>query len=112
MNMGREMTDTEALEAAALAAANEHYVLILFVSGTTPNSVRAIANTRQMCDQRLPGRHTLTIVDLYQQPELASSEQILAAPTLLRKLPKPTRRLVGNMADVEHILHPLHRPMP
>lgn len=98
--------DASALQAALSQAAGETYVLMLFVAGTTPNSVEAIANTRRLCERHLPGRHRLTIVDLYQQPELAREHQIVAAPTLLRQQPRPSRRLVGKLDDVERLLLP------
>lgn len=104
--------DYAALEAAAAAASTEVYDLVLFVCGTTPNSIRAIANTRRLCETHLPGRHELTIVDLYQNPELARGAQVIAAPTLLRRLPEPVRRLVGDMFAAERILLPLHRKPP
>lgn len=98
-SIGGEMPDS----ASAAGGAGFH-VLVLFVSGTTPNSLRAIANTQRICGQRLPGRHQLTIVDLYQQPELAAREQIIAVPTLVRKQPLPSRRLVGDMAHADRLL--------
>lgn len=99
------------MNAAALAPA-EPYVLLLFVAGTTPNSVRAIGNTRRFCEQHLQGRYQLTIIDIYQQPELARSEQIIAVPTLLRKQPQPLRRLIGDLADVSRLLLPAFDPAP
>ncbi len=102
------LTDNQAMEAALARQANEHYVFTLFVAGTTPNSMRAIANTREMCERFLAKRHSLTIIDIYQQPELAKAEQVVAAPTLVRKQPKPTKRLVGTLADVIRIVLPVH----
>ena len=100
--------DAQALERALADAASEPYVLMLFVSGTTPNSVQAITNTQRLCEQHLAGRHRLTIVDLYQQPDLAREHQIVAAPTLLRLQPLPGRRLVGKLHDFERLLLPRH----
>jgi circadian clock protein KaiB len=104
------MTDNikgaEDIERALRDAASTPYELTLYVAGITPNSARAIANTRRMCDQRLHGRYSLTIVDLYQQPERASREQVVAAPTLVRKAPPPAKRMVGDMSQAERILLP------
>jgi circadian clock protein KaiB len=82
-----------------------HYVLRLCVAGSTPRSARAIVNIRKLCDDHLKGNYELEIVDLSLQPELAAAEQILAAPTLLKKLPLPLRRFIGDMSRTEHILH-------
>jgi len=84
----------------------ELYLLTLFVAGTTPNSVRAIHNTQQFCEAHLAGRCELRIIDIYQQPELAQSEQIIAAPTLIRKQPLPVRRLIGDMTNASRLLQP------
>ena len=80
------------------------YTMRLYVTGATPRSSRAIANLRKLCDQYLAGRYKLEIVDVYQQPELAKEEQILAAPTLIKQLPLPLRRLVGDLSDGEKVL--------
>lgn len=80
------------------------YVLRLYVTGLRPASRRAIANVRRICEQHLEGRYQLSIVDLYQQPHLAAGEQIVAAPTLLKKLPLPLRRTVGDMSNASRVL--------
>ncbi len=80
------------------------YVLRLYVTGTTPQSVRAIANVKKLCEEYLQGRYTLEVIDLYQQPQLAQGEQIIAAPTLIKKLPLPLRRLIGDMSNTERVL--------
>jgi len=97
-------TATEAFESALAAADERRYVLRLYVTGMTPRSRRAIQNIRKVCDEYLQGRYTLEIVDIYQQPALAKGEQILAAPTLIRKLPLPLRRLIGDLSDTERVL--------
>jgi circadian clock protein KaiB len=79
-------------------AANE-FLLRLFVTGQTQKSVRAVRNVTALCEALLPGRYELEIVDVYQQPELASEHQLVAAPTLIKMLPLPSRRLVGDMSD-------------
>ncbi len=80
------------------------YVLRLCVAGSTPRSARAIANVRKLCDEHMKGHYELEIVDLSLNPEQAAAEQILAAPTLLKKLPLPLRRFIGDMSRTEDIL--------
>ena len=84
--------------------ANERYLLRLFVTGQTPRSLRSIENLRRICDEHFPGRYDLEVVDIYQQPSLASENQIIAAPTLIKRLPLPLRRLVGDFSDNERVL--------
>ncbi|MBW4889342.1 circadian clock KaiB family protein [Mucilaginibacter sp. HMF5004] len=80
------------------------YSLRLFVTGASPNSIRAIANTKKMCEDHLNGRYELEIIDIYQQPEMAELEQLLAVPMLMRRLPLPERRLIGDMSDLNKVL--------
>jgi circadian clock protein KaiB len=80
------------------------YVLQLYVTGMTPRSARAIENIRRFCEKYLKGRYDLQVVDVYQQPSLAREEQLVAAPTLIKRLPLPLRRLVGDMSDETRIL--------
>jgi circadian clock protein KaiB len=82
----------------------EKYLLRLFVTGNTPQSSRAIANIKNICEEHLKGRYELEVVDLYQQPELAKEEQILAAPTLIKKLPLPLRRIIGDLSNSERLI--------
>ena len=96
--------DLAALEAAAAARANARYVLRLYVTGTTRQSMRAIVNIRTICEEHLQGRYQLEVVDISQQPALAKGEQIIAAPTLIKKLPLPLRRFIGDMSQTERIL--------
>ncbi|MGD0817273.1 MAG: circadian clock KaiB family protein [Methanomassiliicoccales archaeon] len=83
---------------------NTMYVLRLYVTGTTPRSQEAIRNIRTICEEELKGRYDLEVIDVYQQPMLAKLEQILAVPTLIRKLPLPSRKLVGDMSDKEKVV--------
>ena len=80
------------------------YAFILFVSGASDASARAIATVREMCDTELPGCHELSVVDLHQQPELAEHHRVLATPTLVRDRPLPSRIVVGDMSDHQRIL--------
>lgn len=88
----------------AKAADKQQYVLRLYVAGITPQSTAAIKNITQICEENLKGRYDLQIIDIYQQPTLAEGEQIIAAPTLIKKLPLPLRKFIGNMADTKRIL--------
>jgi circadian clock protein KaiB len=93
-----------ALELAARRPSEECYVLRLYVTGMTPRSGRAIKNLQAIYDEYLPGRYDLEIVDIYQQPVLTRGEQIIAAPTLIKKLPLPMRRIIGDMSDRDRVL--------
>src|SRR3954470_18207542 len=84
--------------------AEQRYVLCLYVTGLTPHSTRAVANLKAICEQHLAGRYDLDVIDLYQQPALARGEQILAAPTLVKKRPHPPRRLVGDLSQPDRVL--------
>jgi circadian clock protein KaiB len=80
------------------------YLLRLYITGSTPRSSRSIFNLRKLCEERLLGRYKLEVIDIYQQPELARREQIIAAPTLIKTLPLPIRKLVGDLSDQERVL--------
>ena len=97
-------TSTAQFEQAVAHMQQNDYVLRLYVTGTTVRSARAIANVRKICEQHLKGCYRLEVIDLYQQPELAQAEQIVAAPTLVKELPKPVRRVLGDMSKTESVL--------
>ncbi len=97
-----ETTDIAALTAKALG--KSHYVLRLYVTGATARSRRAIVNLEGICREYLKGQYDLEVIDVYQKPTLAKDEQIIAAPTLIRKLPLPIRRIVGDLSDREAVL--------
>jgi circadian clock protein KaiB len=98
------MSETKAFEKAIKESKDKKYVLRLYVAGATPKSSRAITNIKQICEEHLRGRYELEVIDIYQQPILAKGDQILAVPTLVKKLPLPLRRFIGTMADEERIL--------
>jgi circadian clock protein KaiB len=110
MTRGKKPTapkpDDEAAKLARTgeAAASSKYLLKLYITGATPKSVRAIENVKRVCEEHLKGRYRLEVVDIYQQPEKARSEDVLAAPTLIKQLPLPLRRLIGDMANTDRIL--------
>ena len=79
------------------------YVLTLYVTATTPRSTKAIANIRKLCDEYLGGRYDLDIVDISRDPEMARADQLIAAPTLIKRLPLPLRRFIGDMSDTNRL---------
>lgn len=83
------------------------YVLRLFVTGASSNSIRAISNLKQICETHLKGRYSLEIIDVYQQKEIARTEQIIALPLLIKTFPLPQRRLIGDMSDTDQVLRGL-----
>lgn len=93
-----------ALEQALADQSQVKYLLTLYVAGMRPSSQRAIENIRRLCEEHLPGRYELKIIDIYQQPGLAQEGQIIAAPTLVKKLPLPLRRLIGDLSNEERVL--------
>ncbi len=103
----------KALAQAVAARAHAHYVLKLYVAGVTPRSAAAIKTVTAICETHLQGRYALEIIDVYQRPTLAKGEQILAAPTLIKQLPLPLKRIIGDMANEEKLLVGLDlRPKP
>jgi circadian clock protein KaiB len=84
--------------------AADFYILKLYVAGLSPKSAIAIANLNKICEENLQGRYQLDVIDLYQQPQLAEGEQIIAIPTLIRKLPTPIRRIIGDLSNTERVL--------
>jgi circadian clock protein KaiB len=93
-----------ALTEARARRVEPRYVLRLYVTGTTPHSSRAIVNLRQICEQHLQGRYELEVIDITQHPTLAAEEQIVAAPTLIKTLPLPLRRFIGDLSQTDRIL--------
>ncbi len=88
---------TAAFEKALADESRARYLFTLYVAGVRPRSQRAIENVRRLCEQHLPGRYELQIIDIYQQPELAEVAQVIAAPTLVKKIPLPIQRLIGDL---------------
>lgn len=95
---------TAAFEEALAKAGEEKYVLRLYVAGMGPKSVQAIENVKRICEEHLPGRYQLEIIDVYQNPIFAKDGQIVAVPTLVKELPPPLRKLIGSMKDIERVL--------
>ena len=111
MNNGNKKTNHEKRKAGKKQALahdkgnhEEKYSLRLYVTGQTPRSVRSIENLRRLCEMHLKDRYDLEVIDIYQQPTLAKEMQILAAPTLIKALPLPLRRLVGDFSDQDRVV--------
>lgn len=98
---------TTAFEQALADPDTQLYVLRLCISGMTPRSRKAILNLKDLCETHLQGQYQLEIIDIYQQPELAAKHQILATPTLVKTLPPPVRRLIGDLSDTTKALRRL-----
>jgi circadian clock protein KaiB len=103
------MTDQAGTDAPSAAP---RYVLRLYVTGSTPRSARAIENMHRICEQHLAGRYDLEVIDIYQHPEAAREVQLIAAPTLVKLLPEPLRRIVGDLSDHDKVLHGLDLLLP
>ena len=96
--------ESEDIDTWMAPAAAEKYMLRLYITGMTPNSKRAVENIKNICEQHLQGRYELEVIDVFQQPTLAEREQIIAIPTLIKQLPHPLRRLIGDMSNTEKVL--------
>ena len=94
----------KAFEETTADAAKQKYLLRLYIAGSTPQSNRAVANIKIICEEHLKGQYELDVVDLYEKPYLAAGEQIIAAPTLIKKLPLPLRRIIGDMSNADRVL--------
>lgn len=95
---------TEAFEEALRKSEKERYVLRLYIAGMSPKSMAAVDNIKRICEEYLPGLCQLEVIDIYQQPIFAKNGQIIAAPTLVKELPPPLKKLVGSLADTDRVL--------
>jgi len=102
--------DTENFQAALDKATGQPYVLRLYVSGSTPQSLRAVSRIKKVCEDHLKGCYQLEVVDVYKDPRLSEADDVIAAPTLIRISPLPVRRLVGDMSDTSRVLNRLDLP--
>ena len=94
----------EELPATTDLPAGETWELRLYVAGSTAKSVAALANLRRYCEQHVPGRYRLEVIDLLQSPQLAEGDQILAIPTVVRKMPEPIRKVIGDLSNEERVI--------
>ena len=104
MPSGKKRSTVKDFEKAIAKAKDQRYVLKLYVAGINRRSSDAIRAITDACEENLKGRYSLEVIDIYQQPTLAKGEQIIAVPTLVKKLPLPLRRMIGDMADKEKLL--------
>jgi circadian clock protein KaiB len=95
---------TEEFDLTMSEFSKDKYILRLYITGTTHRSALAITNLKKICEEYLEGRYELEVIDLYQMPSLAQVDQIIAAPTLIKKLPLPFRRIIGDMSNKEKVL--------
>jgi circadian clock protein KaiB len=105
--MSRKKTSpstTETFEKLAASSPELTYVLRLYVAGNNPMSSQAIMNIREICEQRLKGRYQLEVIDIYQQTALAKGEQIIAVPTLIKYLPLPLKRIIGDLSKTDRVI--------
>ncbi len=104
MNQERQNEAANRLEEESLKHGNAKYVLRLYVSGQTTRSIRAIENLKQLCEEYLKDRHEIEIIDVYQQLDRLREAQIIGLPTLVKELPKPMRKIIGDLADTQKVL--------
>ncbi|HEY3898142.1 MAG TPA: circadian clock KaiB family protein [Chthoniobacter sp.] len=90
--------------AGARGKSSSEWTLRLYVAGQTPRSITAFSNLKRLCEERLAGRYTIEVIDLVKNPHLAQSDQVIAIPTLVRKLPEPIKRVVGDLSNTERVL--------
>jgi circadian clock protein KaiB len=102
--MTSEMEAATGLEGAEIEAAPEIYLLRLYVAGQTPKCITAFANLKKICEEHLAGKYQIEVIDLLKNPELAKGDQILALPTLVRKLPEPMKKIIGDLSNTEKVL--------
>lgn len=94
-------------------ARKEFWRLRLYIAGQTPNSIAAIANLKTICEEQLQGRYKIEVIDLLEKPQLAKGDQIIAVPTLVRRLPPPVKKIIGNLSRTQRVVVGLDiKPMP
>jgi circadian clock protein KaiB len=93
-----------AKKSPAKTGASDFYRLRIYIAGQTPNSVAAIANLKKICEDKLKGKYSIEVVDLLEKPQLAKGDQIIAIPTLVRRLPPPVKKIIGNLSRTESVI--------
>jgi circadian clock protein KaiB len=96
--------EPEAMSTKNTKPANQAWELRLYVAGQTPKSITAFANLKKLCEERLKGLYRIEVIDLLENPALAKGDQILALPTLVRKLPQPVKKIIGDLSNTERVL--------
>lgn len=105
--MSKKVSINTNVKAQAFTTAGDTYILRLFITGILPNSIRAVVNCKALCEKYLENRYELEIIDIYQQPELAVNEEIIAVPVLIKKFPLPEERVIGDLSDIDKVLQSL-----
>lgn len=103
METDPNLNATESLEQALAETDTRYYCLRLYIAGTTVYSIRALETIKRICEDHLQGRYELEVIDIYQQPELSQKESIIAVPTLIKRLPLPLQRIIGDMSKTEKV---------
>lgn len=98
MNLDKRAKET------AKSEENEKWILRLYVAGQTPKAITAFANLKKICEEQLKGKYSIEVIDLMKNPQLGAADQIFALPTLVRKLPVPVRKIIGDLSDTERVL--------
>lgn len=91
-------------ETPSMGTENESWILRLYIAGQTPKSLTALSNLKKICEEHLAGKYTIEIIDLQENPGLARKDQIMAIPTLVRKLPPPIKKIIGDLSNTERVL--------
>jgi len=109
-----EMTEIRpSTPSSGVAPVQQEQILRLYIAGQTPRSIKAFANLKRICEEHLKGRYRIEVIDLIQNPQLAAGDQILAVPTLVRLLPEPVRKIIGDLSNTDRVLVGLDvRPAP
>ncbi len=104
MKPKKENPNTRNKKEKSVETANDKWVLRLYVAGQTPKAITAFANLKKICEEQLKGKYSIEVIDLLINPQLGYEDQILALPTLIRKLPVPVRKIIGDLSDTERVL--------
>lgn len=102
--MGRKSAKGEAAIDDGSGPINPKWDLKLYVAGQTPRSIKAMQNLQRICEEHMPGQYNIEVIDVVQTPQLARGDQIIAVPTLVRKLPEPVRKIIGDLSNTEKVL--------
>lgn len=104
MNQEKGNSDKRTKEEQRVSKTNDMWVLRLYVAGQTPKAITAFSNLKKICDEQLQGKYAIEVIDLLINPQLGNEDQILALPTLVRKLPVPVRKIIGDLSNTERVL--------
>jgi len=104
MTPKKEKLEVKTIKKKSPKTADNKWVLRLYVAGKSPKALTAFANLQKICEEQLKGKYTIEVIDLLINPQLGSEDQILALPTLVRKLPVPVRKIIGDLSDTERVL--------